>query len=142
MLVSPDDFSARFPRPLTAFEKTLASARLEDAEDMIRAAFARAGRDLTDELDTHHQWLPHAVKRVIREMVSAVILVGASAGRRQGSVTAGAVAESWTMADVDSVSWGELVLTDDHRQDLGLSGHGYASGRFPPPSRWPERRLR
>lgn len=141
MLVSIEQFVTRFPRPLSSFERSRSEQLLEDSEEIVAAAFARERRSLEAELAEHPKWLPPVVARVIREMVAAAILVGDAAGKRQSAVTAGMVSESATWADVGSVSWGEPILTDDHRRDMGLNGAALPSGRFPSPPRWPERRL-
>lgn len=139
-LVDIEEFTSRFPRRLTSFERDRAQLLLQDAADEITAAFAREHRNLTTEL-TRHKWLPPVARRVVREMTAAAILVGDQAGKRQAQTTAGMVSESSTWFDVTSVSWGEPVLSDAHRRDLGLAAGGYARGSFPPAPRWPERRL-
>lgn len=141
MLVSIDEFAPTFPRPMTDAERERASLLLGEAEDRIREEFAREGKDFDAELK-RVSWLPSAARRVIREMVSAVVLIGPDAGRRQSAVTAGAVSESWTMADVAGSAWGAVVLSDEHRRDLGLVSGALPRGRFPRPPRWPERPVR
>ena len=140
MIVSIEEFIPAFPRPMTEDERKRAAVLLGDAEDRIREEFAREGRDLDAEL-VRVSWLPSAARRVIREMVSAVVLVGPDAGRRQYAVTAGAVSESWTMADVAGSAWGSVVLSDEQRRDLGLSVGAMPRGKFPRAPRWPERGL-
>ena len=140
MIVSIEEFVPVFPRPMTEDERKRATVLLGDAEDRIREEFAREGRDFDAELG-RVSWLPSAARRVVREMVSAVVLVGPDAGRRQYAVTAGAVSESWTMADAAGSAWGSVVLTDEHRRALGLSVGAMPRGRFPRAPRWPERGL-
>ena len=141
MLVTIDDLAATFPRALSPEESSRGEALLGDAEDRIREEFAREGRDLDAELE-RVSWLPSAARRVVREMVSAVVLVGPDAGRRQYAVTAGAVSESWTMADAAGSAWGSVVLSDEQRRALGLSVGAMPRGRFPRAPRWPERPVR
>ena len=141
MIVSIEEFVPAFPRPMTEDERKRAAVLLGDAEDRIREEFAREGRDFDAELK-RVPWLESATRRVIREMVSAVVLVGPDAGRRQYAVTAGAVSESWTMADVAGSAWGSVVLSDEQRRALGLSVGALPRGRFPRPPRWPERPVR
>lgn len=138
MLVSFTDFEKRYPRPLVGAEESRAEQLLEDAEEMIEVEFARVGRDFRGEL-TVLPWVASTAKRVIREMVSAAMLVGEDAGRRSSSVAAGQVSESYSFADVDSVAWGGVKLTPAQRADLGLPGSGIPEGEFPCPPRWPER---
>ena len=140
MIVSIEEFVPAFPRPMTEDERTRATVLIGDAADRIREEFAREGRDFDAELE-RVSWLPSAARRVVREMVSAVVLVGPDAGRRQYAVTAGAVSESWTMADVAGSAWGSVVLSDEHRRALGLSVGAMPRGRFPRAPRWPERGL-
>ena len=139
MIVSIEEFVPAFPRPMTEDERKRAAVLLGDAEDRIREEFAREGRDLDAELE-RVSWLESATRRVIREMVSAVVLVGPDAGRRQYAVTAGAVSESWTMSDVAGSAWGSVVLSDEQRRALGLSTGAMPRGRFPRAPGWPERR--
>lgn len=141
MLVTIEEFVPAFPRPLTVEERERAEVLLGDAEDRIHEEFAREGRDLDAEL-LRVPWLSSAVRRVIREMVAAVVLVGPGAGRRQYAVTAGAVSESWTMADAAGSAWGAVVLTDEQRRSLGLATGAVPRGRFPRAPRWPERPVR
>ena len=140
MIVSIVEFVPVFPRPMTEDERKRATVLLGDAEDRIREEFAREGRDFDAELE-RVSWLPSAARRVVREMVSAVVLVGPDAGRRQYAVTAGAVSESWTMADAAGSAWGSVVLSDEQRRALGLSTGAMPRGRFPRAPRWPERGL-
>lgn len=137
MLVSIEDFRARFPRPLTETEEVRAATLLVDAEDLIRAEFARRGRNFDYEITG--AWLPTAVRRVIVEMVSTVILVGDQAGRKSGSVQAGQVSESWSYGDAGASTWGTVRLTSEHLDILGLSA-ARSRGNFPPAPRWPEER--
>ncbi|NOL63358.1 hypothetical protein HO100_11360 [Corynebacterium ulcerans] len=123
------------PRVLDDFEKDLAPKLLEEAEMILRAAFSRAGRSLDTELAV--EWVSFTARRVIKEMVTAALLIGASRGIRSATSTTGPQSDSVTWADVESVALGGLVLTEKHRLDLGLSGGG-PKFRFPPPGRWPE----
>lgn len=132
-LVNIDDLL--LPRELTEFEQTLGPKLLDEAESIVRAEFARVGRNLDYELSD--EWLAFNVRRVIKEMVTAALLVGASRGMRSASSTTGPQSDSVTWADVESVALGGLVLTDAHRELLGLAGHG-PRFNFPPPGRWPE----
>lgn len=141
MIVAIEDFEALFPRPLAGGERDRAEALLGKAESRIVAAFARQGRDFLAEVASS-PWLSDEAEQVVLEMVSAVILTGPDAGRVSSSTTAGLVSESGTWADPSGTAWGQLVLTDDQRSRLGLLAGGMPTGRFPSPSRWPERRMR
>lgn len=138
MLVTKDEFLARFPRPLSSLEADRAETLLADAEDRIRAEFSRRGRNFDYEVAA--PWLATVARDVIVEMVSTAILVGDQAGRKSGSVQAGQVSESWSYGDAGASMWGAVRLTDEHRDDLGLSV-ARSRGNFPKPQRWPERRL-
>lgn len=111
-----------------------------DAEDIIRMAFLRSGRDFDTELISV-PWLDPTARSVIREMVSAAVIIGPNAGVRSAASTTGPQSDSITYADVDSVSFGGVRLTGAQREALGLAAAGLPRGRFPHPRRWPERRL-
>ena len=139
-LVTVDDVVARLdpqPDPIT---HPRIKILIEDAERKIRTAFSKAGRSFDSAL-VSVPWLRDEAEDVIREMVSAAILIGPNAGVRSVSSTTGPQSDSITYADVDSVSFGGVRLTDQHRLDLGLCFPGGARGRFPPPPQWPEVRL-
>lgn len=127
----------RLPRELTDAEKKRLHVLIDDAVELIDVAFMQAGRDFDAELVTV-PWLESAARRAVLEMVSAATLVGGNAGMRSISSTTGPQSDSVTFADVDSVSWGGVRLTDDLLKLLGLWREG-ARGRFPRPRRWPER---
>lgn len=127
----------RLPRELTDAETKRLHVLIDDAVELIDVAFMQAGRDFDTELVTV-PWLESAARRAVLEMVSAATLVGGNAGMRSISSTTGPQSDSVTFADVDSVSWGGVRLTDDLLKLLGLWREG-ARGRFPRPRRWPER---
>lgn len=127
----------RLPRELTDAETKRLQVLIDDAVELIDVAFMQAGRDFDAELVTV-PWLESAARRAVLEMVSAATLVGGNAGMRSISSTTGPQSDSVTFADVDSVSWGGVRLTDGLLKLLGLWSEG-ARGRFPRPRRWPER---
>lgn len=127
----------RLPRELTDAETKRLHVLIDDAVELIDVAFMQAGRDFDAELVTV-PWLESAARRAVLEMVSAATLVGGNAGMRSISSTTGPQSDAVTFADVDSVSWGGVRLTDDLLKLLGLWREG-ARGRFPRPRRWPER---
>lgn len=127
----------RLPRELTDAETKRLQVLIDDAVELIDVAFMQAGRDFDAELVTV-PWLESAARRAVLEMVSAATLVGGNAGMRSITSTTGPQSDSVTFADVDSVSWGGVRLTDDLLKLLGLWREG-ARGRFPRPRRWPER---
>lgn len=127
----------RLPRELTDAETKRLQVLIDDAVELIDVAFMQAGRDFDAELVTV-PWLESAARRAVLEMVSAATLVGGNAGMRSISSTTGPQSDSVTFADVDSVSWGGVRLTDDLLKLLGLWREG-ARGRFPRPRQWPER---
>lgn len=141
MLVSFDDINRRLDTPVAPEAEERVNLLIEDAEEMIRTAFLRCGRDFDQAMATV-PWLSAEVRRVIREMVSAAILVGPNAGVRSVSSTTGQESDSITYADVDSVSFGGVRLTDAQRAQLGLCMPGGARGKFPPARQWPERQAR
>lgn len=138
-MVTVDDVEKRLPRDLDPEEKARAGYLIKDAEDWIAAEFGRAGMDLDTALS--RAWFRATYERVVREMVAAPILVGINAGIRSASSTTMQESDSVTFADVESVSWGGVTLTDRQRDDLGLPVGGRSRGSFPRPPRWPERRL-
>lgn len=127
----------RLPRELTDAETKRLQVLIDDAVELIDVAFMQAGRDFDTELVTV-PWLESAARRAVLEMVSAATLVGGNAGMRSISSTTGPQSDSVTFADVDSVSWGGVRLTDNLLKLLGLWREG-ARGRFPRPRQWPER---
>lgn len=127
----------RLPRELTEEEMRRLDLLIADAVELIEVAFLQSGRDFNAELESV-PWLAAAARRAVLEMVSAVVLVGGNTGVRSMSSTTGPQSDSVTFADVDSVSWGGVRLTDDLLRLLGLLGER-ARGRFPRPLRWPER---
>lgn len=134
--VTPEDIGKRLPRPLEALERERVAVLIEDAVEIIELEFARRGRVLGEELRSV-PWLPAAVRRVVRQMVSAPVLVGVNVGVRSVSSTTGQVSDSVTFADVEHVDWGGVTLTDELAAYLGLVD-GAPSGCFPQPGRWPE----
>lgn len=137
MLFSLSDLEPRFPRALGDHERSRGAVLLADAEQMIAAEFQREGRDFYAEAEA--EWLRVNARRVVLELVSAALLTGEAAGKRQYSITVGGVTESSTWADANAVPWGVLALSDAQRRLLGLSVAVGPRGRWPRPARWPER---
>lgn len=137
ILVTVDDIQGRFPRPLDESETIRAQILLEDAVEAIEDAFDREGRDFVREA-TSARWLQRTAGRVVREMVSAALHVGMNPGVRSVASSTGPTSDTVTWADVDSVGWAGVLLTDEHRAALGLAVGGAPSGKFPPAEGWPE----
>lgn len=136
-LVTFEDVVSRLdPRPPDETQGRV-DLLISDAEQAIRTAFLKAGRDLDAELVTV-PWMRPEVERVIREMVAAAIIIGPNAGVRTVASSTGQESDTITYADVDAVSFGGVRLTDAQRHDLALSLGAVPRGRFPRPSRWPE----
>lgn len=136
-LVTVDDVVKRLdPQPDPSTHGRVALL-IGDAERKIRTAFLRAGRDFDAALRSI-PWLEDEAEDVIREMVSAAIIIGPNAGVRSASSTTGQESDQVTYANPEAVSFGGVRLTDDMRRALGLPGDGLARGKFPPPRRWPE----
>lgn len=133
--IQPRDVVQRVPHLATVDEEQLATW-IEDAISEIQIAFARRGRDFNQELETS-SWLAPVARRVVRDMVAAVALVGSNVGMRSASSTTGPQADSVTYSDVDSVSWGGVRLTPAQLVDLGL-GAVLPRGKFAPRIQWPE----
>ncbi len=138
MEIKVSEIEARLPRPLASDEKPRMEALITDALEYLEVEFQRCGRTLADALE-RTPWLEAVVRRVVRDMVSAAVLVGPNVGMRSASSTTGPQSDSITFADVDSVGWGGVRLTPAQRLDLGLCMPGGARGKFPPPACWPER---
>ena len=132
------EIGSRLPRPLSEDERPRMEALIDDAVEYLEVEFQKCGRSLDAAL-ARTPWLESVVRRVIREMVSAAVLIGPNVGVRSASSTTGPQSDSITFADVDSVGWGGVRLTDQQRLDLGLCMPGGARGKFPPPAYWPER---
>jgi hypothetical protein len=143
MLVELDDLAARLPVTLSPEDAERVTILLGDAEEIVRDAFARVGRDFDAEAAAS-PWLDHAAKRVIRDMVAAAVMIGGNVGQASASSTTGAESDSVTFGTdaLGVVGFGRLILTAAHREELGLPVTALPSGRFPAPWRWPERRLR
>jgi hypothetical protein len=142
MLVSLTDVTSRLPTPIPPEEAARVEILIGDAEEIIRDAFAREGRDF--DVESQIPWVEHAAARVIRDMVAAAVIIGPNVGDASASSTTGAESDSRTLrTDLPvMVSFGRLILTNAHRKELGLGVSALPSGRFPAPWRWPERRLR
>ena len=138
MEISVSEIGSRLPRPLSEDERPRMEALIDDAVEYLEVEFQKCGRTLADALE-RTPWLEAVVRRVVREMVSAAVLVGPNVGMRSASSTTGPQSDSITFADVNSVGWGGVRLTDQQRLDLGLCMPGGARGKFPPPAYWPER---
>ncbi|MDN6374271.1 MAG: phage Gp19/Gp15/Gp42 family protein, partial [Brevibacterium aurantiacum] len=80
MLVTFDDLASRLPVTLAVDEAARVEILLEDAEEIVRDAFARVGRDFDAEL-TATPWLQNSARRVIRDMVAAAALIGGNVGQ-------------------------------------------------------------
>lgn len=136
-LVTVEDVVARLdPQPDPSTHERI-QILIEDAEKKIRTAFLKAGRDFDAALGTV-AWLEDEAEDVIREMVSAAIIIGPNAGIRTVASTTGQESDTITYADVDSVAFGGVKLTDAQREALGLPMGGMPRGRFPRARRWPE----
>lgn len=138
MEITVAEIEERLPRPLDPTETARMKALITDAVEYIEVEFQKCGRELDKEL-ARIPWLEAVTRRVIREMVSAAVLVGPNVGVRSASSATGQESDSITFADVDSVGWGGVRLTDHQRLVLGLCMPGGARGRFPRPAHWPER---
>ncbi|MHD0024508.1 Gp19/Gp15/Gp42 family protein [Corynebacterium diphtheriae] len=134
--ITPDDVSARLATPLVGADMQRAKVLISDSLEIIRLEFLRAGRDFDREV-TKKAWLGPTARFVVLEMVSAAALVGGNVGQRSATSTTGPQSDSVTWADVGSVTWSGVLLTDVQRERLGLAGCG-PRGNFPKPLRWPE----
>lgn len=135
--VSPQDIADRLDVAFAGNVETRVSLLIDDAVELIHTAFLKAGRDLEADLG-RIVWLPAEARRVVREMVSAAIIVGPNAGVRSVSSTTGQESDTITYADVNAVSFGGVLLTDAMREALGLPMGGLPRGSFPPAPHWPE----
>lgn len=138
MEITVAEIEERLPRPLDPTETARMKALIADAVEYLEVEFQKCGRELDKEL-VRIPWLESVARRVIREMVSAAVLVGPNVGVRSASSATGQESDSITFSDVDSVGWGGVRLTDHQRLDLGLCMPGGARGHFPRPVHWPER---
>lgn len=140
-LVTIDDVVTRLdPQPPPETHQRI-HLLISDAERKIHTAFLKASRDFDTELISV-PWLRPEAEDVIREMVAAAVIIGPNAGVRSASSTTGPQSDSIIYADVDSVSFSGVKLTEAQKQQLGLPGEGLPRGSFPPPGRWPEVRNR
>ena len=135
-LVTVDEIAAVLPTGLSGDQVERVETLLILAEEEIDLAFARRGRDFRSELLTT-PWLETAARRVVREMVSAAVVVGPNAGIKRASSTTGPQSDSVEWHDPRAVSFGGVHLTDELLDMLGLIGVR-PRGRFPRPLRWPE----
>lgn len=128
----------RFPRPLDDWERKRLELLAQDSLDLIRVEFAKRGRDFDAEAASE-SWLAIVAARVVREMVSASILVGTNVGVRSASSQTGDESDSITYATVNAASWGGVTFPDWALAELGLR-RVVPRGRFGSPIPWPERR--
>lgn len=135
-LVTIDEFVARLPRELDSAEHARATVFLDDAEEIVADALDAEGRDLDVEVASRAAF-GRTVKRVIREMVAAAIMTGVNVGARSVTSTTGPTSDSVTWAVLPLAGWSTPELTDEMREQLGLSRPG-PRGKFPPAPRWPE----
>lgn len=136
-LVTVEDVVARLdPQPDPSTHDRI-GILIDDAEDKVRRAFLKAGRDFDASLMSV-PWLEGEAEDVIREMVSAAIIIGPNAGIRTVASSTGQESDTITYADVDAVSFGGVRLTDSQREALGLPMGGLPRGRFPRARQWPE----
>lgn len=111
---------------------------IEDAVQLINTEFMMQGRDFSKELETK-PWLEFRAERVVREMVTAAIVIGGNAGVRTVSSTTGSQSDSITYADgIDYVSFGGVRLTDQQKEELGLLIGARPRSNFPAPFDFPE----
>lgn len=135
-LITAEEIAGALSVNLTDDQHAKLDVLIKLAEEEITLAFARRGRSFQSELAAS-AWLELAARRAIREMVAAAVIIGPNAGVRSVSSTTGPQSDSITYADVDSVSFGGVALTDKLLELLGLAGVK-PRGRFPRPTRWPE----
>lgn len=141
MFVTFEDIAGRMAVPPEEEVRQRVELLISDAESVISTEFLKCGRSLDAELDLV-PWLNAEFQRVVREMVTAAITIGPNAGVRSVSSTTGQESDSVTYANgIDFVSFGGVKLTEAQRTALGLCAPGGPRGTFPPPIRWPERRL-
>lgn len=142
-LVTFEEVSARLAVPLDEAQQAQVEQLIGDAIEQITVAFQKAGRDWSAELKTV-PWLEAESKRVIREMVTAAVVVGPNLGLTNVSSTTGQESDSagFSAGAQSLVSFGGVRLTDQQKIDLGLLVGVRPRGCFPPPIRWPERRHR
>lgn len=136
--VSKNDVLNRLAVPLTPEQEGNVETLIADAIEQIDVAFLKAGRNFRAELESV-PWLAPEARRVVREMVSAAIIVGPHAGLSSMSTTVGAITEArgFNKSSSELVSFSGVYLTDQHREDLGLEVGGPRAS-FPPPPTWPE----
>lgn len=139
MLVELKDLADRLPVVLAPEDADRVNILLGDAEEIVRDAFARVGRDFDTEART--AWVMNAAKRVIREMVAAAVIIGPAVGKATSSSTTGAESDSdtWGTDALGVTGFGRLILTPALREELGLPSEAVPLGHFPAPARWPER---
>lgn len=136
-LVSVEDVVSRLDPQPDPSTHTRIELLIGDSERKIRTAFMKSGRDFDTSLAVV-PWLQHEVEDVIREMVSAAIIIGPNAGVRTVASATGQESDTITYADVNSVSFGGVRLTDAQREALGVPVISGPMGWFPPVKSWPE----
>lgn len=135
--VSVEDINARLAVPVGPDQHDRVRVLIGDAVELLRLEFSRVGRDFDNEVE-FTDWVGPTARRVVRDMVSAAVIIGGNVGARQVSSTTGPMADSITYADVSSVSFAGIKLLDSHREALGLPIDATPRGWFPRPSCWPE----
>lgn len=128
-IVITEDVTSRLPSGtfLTSEDTERIKILIGDAEEIVRDEFSRVGKDFTTEIKT--PWVGNSVKRVIREMVAAAVILGPNAGVRSASSSTGQVADSVTYDKVDIVGFSGVRITDDQRRELGIPTGAFPRGR-------------
>ncbi|MCX7491474.1 Gp19/Gp15/Gp42 family protein [Corynebacterium sp. P6129] len=142
MPVTLGDIKARLADGIEPDAETRVEILIADAESRIEEEFQRAGMDLDAQL-VSRPWLASTVRRVTIEMVARAVVLAGRAGIKMLKSSSGPFSDlvEYEAGASGLSAFAGVTLTDEQRQELGLPTGGLPMGRFPPPSRWPERWL-
>ena len=136
-MVIADDIIQRLPSNVEADTKVI-NLYIKDAYEAINLAFALRGRSLEDEVETNPT-LAVAVDLVVRQAVTAPVMIGQGAIYSQISSTTGSQSDSVSFSNKvnDWVTLGGIRLTPEHLALLGLLDSSSPRFSFPGALRYP-----
>lgn len=136
-MVIADDIIARLPSNVEADAKVI-NLYIKDAYEAISLAFALRGRSFEDEVENNPS-LDVAADLVVRQAVTAPVMIGQGAIYSQVSSTTGSQSDSVSFSNKvnDWITIGGIKLTPEHLALLGLLKSSSPRFSFPGSLRYP-----
>lgn len=129
--ITPEDIQSRLPRNLTPSESVKVKTLIEDAKALIAEGFLHCGKTVEDYL-AQGDHRKRIYTMVVADMVAAPVLVGISRGLKSAQSSTAHQSDSATWADTRGLTWGGVVLSDAHKDLLGINCNGSRiRSRFP-----------